>query len=198
MNFTSRPTLFASVAALLLAGATLAVAAGTTDQAAAERAVFEMYRQYEAGFAQKDVNAIFRYFDPSWKVTTGANDSGAGLAFNRERMADALSKVRSLKVTVVPQASELVGDSFLVRYKQTHVMEFPLNPKPATTWYIAEDTWKRKNGQWRLMSTRKLDNSVSQAQRMLEAQKKQMEWQDEQRRSQRCIGGVGYGCGGYR
>lgn len=39
----------------------------------------------------------------------------------------------------------------------------------------------------------KLDNSVSQGQRVLEIQKTQMEWQDGQRRSQRCTNGVGFG-----
>jgi hypothetical protein len=60
-----------------------------------------------------------------------------------------------------------------------------------------EDIWQKKNGQWRLVSTDLVNSAVDQAKAMLENQKKQMEYQDEQRRSQNCLHGLGYGCRAY-
>ena len=36
---------------------------------------------------------------------------------------------------------------FFVRYKQKHEMLFPFQEKPSITWFLAEDTWTKKNGE---------------------------------------------------
>lgn len=192
-TLVTRRTLLATLS-IVLAAASWANAANL-DKSAIERTILQNYKQMEAAYGQKDAQGIFRYYSPEWKVTK--KGSSSDLAHNRAALTDALGKLRGIKVVFTPEATDLVGDSFFVRYKKTNLMEFPFGKSGRTDEYN-QDVWKFTNGAWRLVETQMLDNSVDQAVRALEAQKKMMEWQDEQRRSQRCINGVGYGCGGYR
>lgn len=189
----SRRTLL-TMLGVMLAGVSWTFAA-SLDKGTAERAVRQNYRQIEAAYQQKDAAGVFRFYAPNWKVTKDGNSSD--LAHNRASLIDALGKLRSIQVTFTPEATDLLGDAFFVRLRKTNRIEFPLGKGGSTEEYN-QDIWKLQNGTWRLVETQLLDNSVDQAVRAVEAQKKMMDWQDEQRRSQRCIGGVGYGCGGYR
>lgn len=90
---------------------------------------------------------------------------------------------------------ELVGERLFTRYKQSLEMQFRFRSSSSTIWYIAEDTWETKNGGWRRMSMTVVDDSKAQWQQRLEAQKKQIEIQDEQRKSRACLNGLGYNCG---
>jgi ribulose bisphosphate carboxylase small subunit len=97
---------------------------------------------------------------------------------------------------VQPEATDFMGDKYYIRYKRVFDVQYPLKA-PYNIWVEVEDTWQQKNGQWRLISTNLVNSAVDQAKAMLEAQKKRMEYEDEQRRSQRCLNGLGYGCRAY-
>lgn len=189
----SRRTLLAGLGAMLAGAAWMRAA--NPDKASAERVILQNYRQIESAYQQKDAAGVFRFYAPTWKATK--NGGSSDLAHNRAALTEALGKLRSIRVTFTPEATDLLGDSFFVRYKKTNQMEFPFGKGGSTDEYN-QDIWQLQNGTWRLVETQMLDSSVDQAVRALEAQKKMMDWQDEQRKSQRCIGGVGYGCGGYR
>lgn len=174
------------------------IASGAVDEKAnAERAVTQLYRQYENAVAEKNAAKMFSYCDPSYQ-TIGLQGDKSGLDHNIQSMTESLTKVKTIKATIQPEATDMMGNLFFVRYKQTFEILFPLKNAPTTTWFIAEDTWQQKNGQWKLMSTKVVNDSLTYWKQRLEVQKKQMEFEDEQRRSQRCLNGLGYGCGGAR
>jgi hypothetical protein len=168
--------------------------AQASEKADVERAVTQMYEQFQDAFTQKDVAQMYRHCDPSYSFI-GVKGDTTGLAENRLSMKESLAKVRSLKVTIHPEATELLGDIFMVRYRQEHEISFPLKSTPGRTWFTAEDTWKRKNGVWRLVSTRVVNDSVSDWQQRLAAQREQMKAEGDARASRRCLNGIGYGCG---
>jgi len=146
--------------ASLLGASTVVCAA---DKASVEQTVLQQYRQCEAGYLAKDVDAIFHSKDAGWTLTDMGTGKVTSLADNREAMADTLSKVKSLKVKIDPIVTDMLGDSFFIRYKQTHEVLFPMKDQPGTSWFIAEDTWTRRGDEWRVVSTRKLNESTSHA-----------------------------------
>jgi ketosteroid isomerase-like protein len=164
------------------------------DRAQAERTITEYYRDFQDAFAQKNAARIYQHCDPSYTFT-GLDGAKTTVAENRRNMEESLTKLRSIHVTVNPEAMELAGSTFLVRYQQRHEIQFPLKPSPSVTWFTAEDTWQNKNGEWRLVSTKVVNDSMADWKQRLAAQKNQMEAEDEQRRSARCLNGLGYGCG---
>ena len=175
----------------------LSAAAGLRgeDKTAAERSINQIYRHFEAAFAEKDVGRMYVHCDPGYSFT-GPDGTTVSLEQNRQAMVETLSKVKSIQVRIQPEASDLLGNQFLVRYRQTHEIVLPLRNAPRTTAFAAEDTWQIKNGQWRLMATKVVRDSIQNWQHRLAAQKKQMEFEDEQHHSRRCLAGMGNGCGG--
>lgn len=192
----SHQSLFARIAAavLFLAFSAAAATSDATGKPAAERSITQLYREASDAYARKDAAGVYRHCDPSYQAIN-LEGKAAGLEQNRRELEQSLSKVRSIKSTVETEASELLGNQFFVRYKQTFEIQFPLRNSPSTTWFEAEDTWQQKNGEWRLVSTKVVNDSPSQWKQRLDVQRKQMEFEDEQRRSRRCLNGLGYGCG---
>lgn len=168
-----------------------------SEKSDAERAVNQFYQEIQSGYAEKNVAKIYGHCDPGYEFV-GVKGDKSNLAQNRDAMQSSFGNLRSIKATITPETSERLGDKFYVRYKQTNEMQFPLKNSPSTIWFVAEDTWQYKNGQWRLLSTHVVNDSITHAKERLEVQKKQMEFEDEQRRSQRCLNGLGYGCGAPR
>jgi len=180
---------------VLCAFAALSVRAAADERTAVEASIREAYRTMEEGFARKDVAAIYGNCDPGYQFVA-ADGSKAGLAENRQAMEQSLAKVRSLHVKVEPEAGESVGANvYMVRYKQTLEVQLPLKPKPSTNWLLAEDTWEKKGGKWRLMSTKVVTDSATEWKARIEAQRKQMDAEDAVRGSRRCLNGLGYQCG---
>lgn len=189
MKRTALITLLAAVAAALLPNVVQA-----SDKVDVERSVMQMYQQFQDAFTQKDISLMYRHCDPAYSFT-GLHGETSNLAQNRQAMEESLAKLRSIRVTIHPEATELMGDTFMVRYKQEHEMQFPLRSTPGHTWFTAEDTWKRRNGVWRLVSTHVVGDSISDWQARLGAQRERMKAEDDNRASRRCLNGLGYGCG---
>ena len=167
------------------------------ERAVAEASITASYRTFESSFSRKDIPRMYAHCDPSYYFV-GLDQGKSDLNQNRRAMEENLAKLRSIAVRIEPEAMELVGNMFLVRYKQTHEVQFPLKPLPSITWFVAEDTWEKRGGHWRLMSTKVVNDSVTAARQRLEVQKKQMEFEDAQRQSRRCLNGLGYQCGSAR
>ena len=168
------------------------------DKASVERTILSYYHEMEQGYAAKDTALIFRHYDPAHVFSSWNKPGATDVETNRKKLDETFGTIKTIQMKIVPEATDMAGDRFFIRYKQDHQILFPLKPAPANLWYEAEDTWQRKNGAWVLVSTKVVNDAVSQAQGMLEQQKKRMEFEDEQRRSQRCLNGLGYGCGASR
>jgi ketosteroid isomerase-like protein len=180
-----------TVTACLLLGAS----AQAEDKASVERIIHQYYEEIQQGYAQKDVDRVFRHYDSDYKYMKNGSGSG-NLAAERQGIGNLLSQVRSIQMKVQPEATDVMGDKYYMRYKRVFDVQYPLKAS-YSIWVEVEDTWQKKNGQWRLVSTNLVNSAVDQAKAMLEAQKKQQEFQDEQRRSQNCLNGLGYGCRAY-
>lgn len=183
--------LAAAIAVLLFA---LPAFGADPKKSAAERAVMQAYRDYAEAYAHKDAAAVYQHCDPSF-TETSTDGQSSPLAVSRQTLAESFNQLKSIQVTVEPEASEWVGDRFVIRYKQTLDMQFPLRSTPSTNWYIAEDVWQQKNGEWRRLSMKVITDKATEAKQRLEAQKKVIDIQEEQRKSRRCLNGLGYGCG---
>jgi hypothetical protein len=177
--------------------AAAAVVHAADDKASVERIIMGYYHEMEQGYAAKDAAQVYHRYDPSYLFSALHNSSTSDLASNRKALDESFGKVKSILMKISPEATDMVGDKFYIRYKQENQILFPLKSAPANIWYEAEDTWQRKNGAWVLLSTQVVNDSVAQAKGRLEEQKKRMEIEDEQRRSRRCLNGLGYGCGEY-
>ena len=183
---------------LIACAAASSLALASDDKASAERTILGYYHEMEQGYAAKDTSRIFRHYDPSHVFTSWNKPGATDVNTNRRNLDQTFGTIKTIQMKVIPEATDMAGDKFYIRYKQDHQILFPLKSSPANLWYEAEDTWQHKNGGWVLVSTKVVNDAVSQAQGMLEQQKKRMEFEDEQRRSQRCLNGLGYGCGGSR
>jgi len=183
---------------LLMTAAATSLVHAAEDQASVGRTIMGYYHEMEQGYADKDASGVYRHCDPAYLFSALNNSATSDLAANRKALDESFGNLKTIQVKIVPEATDMAGDKFYIRYKQENEMLFPLKSAPARIWYEAEDTWQRKNGAWVLLSTKVLNDSVAQAKGKLEQQKKRMEFEDEQRRSRRCLNGVGYGCGDYR
>jgi hypothetical protein len=173
----------------------LSTGARAEDKVNVEHTITQYYGEMQDGYARKDAARIFSRYDPGYKYMKNNTGSGS-LEAERKGIDDLLSQVRSIQMKIQPEATDMAGDKFYIRYKRVFDVQYPLKA-PYNIWVEVEDTWQLKIGLWRLISTNLVNSAVDQAKAMLEAQKKQMEFQDEQRRAQRCLNGLGYGCRAY-
>jgi hypothetical protein len=153
------------------------------------------YHEMEQCYAAKDASRVYGHHDPSYIFSAWNQPGSSGLDTNRKRLDENFGAIQTIQMKIIPEATDMAGDKFYVRYKQDHQILFPLKSAPSNLWFEAEETWQHKNAGWVRVSTKVVNDSVAQAQGMLEQQKKRMEFEDEQRRSQRCLNGLGYGCG---
>jgi hypothetical protein len=144
------------------------------DRAAAksqvEKTILGYYQEMEAGYAQKDTARIFSHFDPSHTFGKADAEGGTDLATNRKNLEKMFGEIKSIRVKIQLEATDIMENTFYVRYKQDHEVAYPLK-KPYSIWYEAEDKWQQRNGRWVLVSTKVVNDAVSQAKSRLEIQK---------------------------